>query len=241
MAADLDEMFERLEWCRSECECIQREFDKFSESRPYSISELSNFALARPTKQIIVTATKQLPKGISIRIGTTTNEIRSILDALASALAVRNGKTANGVHFPIAKDENDFDTDARIKDKIRKISLADQAIIRSLKPWPQGNDLLCALHQLDVTRKHTRLAVLASVPSRLSIQNGRITGTMFPTGERDILKGAIIAHLTFDSSIVFDLDLGLAFSEPPFLAGKDAVTVLRSFIGEVDAALKIFN
>lgn len=104
----------------------------------------------------------KFPKQISVLVGETVYQLRSALDVLACCLATANGAQGTaGVYFPFAKDAKEFEL-AATQRKIRKISSAAQDVIRSLKPYGGGNDLLCAVNALCNKDKHSRLLALAS-------------------------------------------------------------------------------
>ena len=106
---------------------------------------------------------------INAEAGAIIHSIRSSLDLMASALAVRNNRSPGSTYFPIWKSEAEFlappgkDADGKLfnptLEKIDRLSQFDKDAIRALKPYPGANGfpLLCALHDLDLTRKHRRL------------------------------------------------------------------------------------
>ncbi len=71
------------------------------------------------------------------------------------------------MYFPICKSLARFQ---KAKAKLTELSAADLAIIESLRPYPGGDDLLYALHELDNTRKHRRLVAVQSFARGLGIE-----------------------------------------------------------------------
>src|SRR4029077_417004 len=110
-------------------------------------------------KKVIKYIPTDLPVIISVDAGVIVNSIRSSLDILAVVLAARNGfPNSKDTYFPICGSVNEFvdPRDGGLK-KIQRLSAQDRAIIERLAPYQGGNDMLYALHQMDITRKHRRL------------------------------------------------------------------------------------
>lgn len=113
----------------------------------------------------------QPPRLIAIRIGSIVNEMRASLDALACVLAERNGKTSTDVSFPIARESEWYLT--RGKDRIRKLSEADQDRIGELQPFASGNSELVLLNDADNHRKHIQLLAVSGQGVGISILSGQ--------------------------------------------------------------------
>jgi hypothetical protein len=104
-----------------------------------------------------------------VEVGVCLNVIRSSLDILASALANRHRQALIGdAYFPIASNKAVFLAGKGYKgDKfIQALPAKERSIIESLKPYrgPGGNHLLCALHDLDIVRKHMTLLEAGIAP-----------------------------------------------------------------------------
>jgi len=241
MSDDLIEAFERLEWCNTELENLKNAIDQFSESRPYKTTSAPLFAETTGFWSIRFAEVEELPIDIAQRSGTTLNEIRSILDSLACTLAKRNGATSLGdVSFPVANSKETYETDPRIQRKLRKISLADRKIIKSLEPWAGGSDLLHALHAADNTRKHEKRIELSVGMPDVQILEGYAHNVIFR--DRPFRKGGVIARFSPQTKIIIDIkELVPCYSEPPFLVGKEVVGTLRDFSGFVYETLELFN
>ena len=95
-------------------------------------------------------------------VGDAVHNLRTALDLMASELATMKGRGCKDVYFPIA------DVEANLDKRIEKTCFAkagDDAveILRSLKPYRGGNDLLRTLHDLDIADKHTALTAVNSM------------------------------------------------------------------------------
>lgn len=101
------------------------------------------------------------PLRFNVQLGQILHALRSSLDNLAAALAIANNKSTSGVYFPIARSEDAYKSDRRIRDKVKKLPASAIPIIDGLKPYKGGNDLLWLLHDSNRDDKHPSLGVLA--------------------------------------------------------------------------------
>ena len=118
-------------------------------------------------KLAIVRIEQPLPDIIHAEVGVIIGSFRSSLDLLGATLALRRGIIPNREHhFPIFRSLYDFiDPLDGIENK-KWLSPTDIKIIKALRPYNGGNDLLWSLHQLDILRKHERLiAAIFSIHS----------------------------------------------------------------------------
>ena len=84
-------------------------------------------------------------------VGETLHNIRSPLDQILSAVG-ELGKGADGVAFPFGENGDIFE---RALAKQKKLLPADAIdMIRALKPYKGGNDLLWAINELNRGDKH---------------------------------------------------------------------------------------
>jgi hypothetical protein len=108
MTDDLKELDERIAYSSRQIDELQTEV----------LSYLTGAFQTRAWKPFVVGTVyaqarvrSSVPTEIKVKVGTITNELRSILDALACALAIRNGQTDKGVYFPIRETKAFFETD----------------------------------------------------------------------------------------------------------------------------------
>jgi hypothetical protein len=158
MRDDLLEARAAVDWARAQVEVTQRRIEAWRESSPYGL--LIDFD-SEKGKKVIKYIPTDLPVIINVEAGVIVNSIRSSLDILAVVLAARNGfPNSKDTYFPICGSVNEF-LDPRnggLK-KIKRLSTQDRAIIKRLKPYQGGDDMLYALHQMDIMRKHRKLLV----------------------------------------------------------------------------------
>jgi hypothetical protein len=162
MANDLSELLERIALCQSKIGALQ------SEARRQGLSSVECWVQPYGTGgQGEVQARLHEHPSVALRqeVGWIMNEQRSILDALACKLAVRNGiNDTRQTYFPITATKEAFFKASEGQKKIAALSQNDRDAIAALKPWlppeddPQdGSMVLYLLHQADIYRKHNDL------------------------------------------------------------------------------------
>jgi hypothetical protein len=159
MRDDLLEARAAVDWAKAQVKVTQRRIEAWRESSPYGLRIDSEKG-----KKIIKYIPTDLPVIINVEAGVIVNSIRSSLDILAVALAARNGfPNSKDTYFPICGSVNEFiDPLSEGLEKIKRLSPQDRATIERLMPYDGGDDMLYALHQMDITRKHRRLLVVHS-------------------------------------------------------------------------------
>lgn len=191
-----------------------------------------------------------IPPLINAAAGSILHDIRTSLDMLAVALAERNGHSApKDVYFPICEDLRAF-LDTRRgggKEKIKRLSTADQAAIEGLKPYKGGNDLLYALHHLDITSKHRRLIHIDKFPRGISIAPKDGSGVGIGTVEinrawRSFEDQAPVVW-TAPHIADCDIDIGIfvAFDEGGAVEGEQVIASLRKFAGLANSIIRLFD
>lgn len=109
---------------------------------------------------------KRTPRAFVTIIGEILHNMRSALDQLMCAIAVQHSGSSRGTYFPLGKTQQIFESE--LSEKTKKMPSDARDLIRALKPYPGGNDLLWALHDLNRGDKHaskitTRLKGLANI------------------------------------------------------------------------------
>jgi hypothetical protein len=161
-------------------------------------------------KIVIARAKEPLPAIINAEVGAIIGTFRSSLDLLAATLARRSSVTPNAnTHFPIFRCIYDF-IDPKDGLECKKwLSASDIKIIKSYSPYDGGNNLLWALHQLDILRKHERLIAAIANP-RIPYVFGRGVTLHEPTPleyETILLEFPRDAHepeIGFTTDIIFN-------------------------------------
>ena len=178
---------------------------------------------------------KPMPPIINAEAGAIIHSIRSSLDLLACALAARNNfPDSTTTYFPIWKSKEAFDAPAGDKTnptlkKIERLSQVHQVIIKSLKPYPGGNDMLCALHQLDLTRKHRRLLDTFVSPRGIGFNPG-LMGAVTMGDWHGFHEDAVLCSTGADApDSNVTIGLNVAFDETGVLHGHDFTGAIRQF------------
>lgn len=93
--------------------------------------------------------------------GEVVHQLRSALDHLACQLVEANhGSVTNKTAFPIFDSPNECE--ARIEGILKGASVEAISFIKALKPYKGGNQMLFALHRLDITDKHRLLIAVGA-------------------------------------------------------------------------------
>ena len=160
MKSDVSELIDRIEFCREK-----------SRELGVKIAALANSSIKcwiipfqAGAGEINAKMLSHPPVSVRQEVGMLVNEQRSILDALACALALRNrANNTKDVYFPILKSKDGF-FEQLGRRKIKKLNEADRKAIENIKPWlphendpEDGNLILFQLHEADRVRKHQNL------------------------------------------------------------------------------------
>jgi hypothetical protein len=89
-------------------------------------------------------------------LGDAVHNLRAALDLLASELARINGKSDPNVYFPFSATMAEFPA-AVAKRNFDKAGHDAVTLVHQLAPYRGGNELLRAIHDLDIEDKHTSL------------------------------------------------------------------------------------
>jgi hypothetical protein len=152
---------------------LQTETDSFLARDPYRIVCENNPETVKPAW--IVRIRENFSDEVPLIIGDAVHNLRSALDLLACDLVRLNGKSTKGVAFPFAKDRIALETEIKNR-KIRRAGPEIVRIVKSQEPHKEGNQPLCAIHDLDITDKHKLIlptVFLGGVPDvRTTFQSG---------------------------------------------------------------------
>jgi len=130
---------------------------------------------------------------LAVMAGEIIHNLRSALDNIACAVAEKHCGRTDRTYFPFGKDVDIFETQLRLKGK----DLPDDAIamIRALKPYAGGNELLWALHNLNRYDKHP------GINTAQPAQGSRMRGLKVYSGRALIFGNRNGQHLIVDGYI----------------------------------------
>ena len=189
----------------------------FNESQPFSAR--FDFS-ATPPK--IVLDWKSLPREVGAVLGDAVHNLRAALDLLASELARTNGKSDRNVYFPFAASATEFPS-ALSKRNFDKAGSDAVALLHSFAPYRGGNELLRAVHDLDIEDKHT---ALLETEKTMNIQLHGSYDITNPSINQLSLEGSSIQHY---------------FANESPLKGKLVVDTLREIHREVLRVVEAFR
>ena len=117
-----------------------------------------------------------VPTKFSALIGDVVHNLRTALDLLVCDLVVVNGKSPSQVYFPFCASASDLRRTIRNCNIARAGSDVVRAI-EALRPYKDGNIVLRAIHDMDVTDKH---CALLPVLGAVSVPLGALFGKNIP-------------------------------------------------------------
>lgn len=143
----------KLERARGFINELKRELERYRASNP--LTPTFETHVTPPQIRIEHTAIGLLPGAI---IGDAIHNLRTTLDLMASELARIKFKSDSDVYFPFA--ENEETLEAAIKSKcFQKAGEDAVTLLKEIRPYRGGNDMLRAIHDLDIQDKYTALPV----------------------------------------------------------------------------------
>jgi hypothetical protein len=189
------------------------------------------------------------PLSFQVEAGVYINAIRSSLDILAVTLANRHCQTlADDAYFPVVKSRESFAA-GRYKgaEFVKALPAKERAIIEFLKPHKGGNDLLYALHLLDILRKHQRLLAVEIRPRVFVVSGwGRTVDAFTPvstgwmrSGPDETVIGLLAKNAAQQPKI--SLTPQVSLSETDYLPHREVVTALYEFAKLAKAIIREFD
>ena len=159
-------IFAKTERTITQIEDLHHRLKAFFSSKPHEIysdlngggtQEVWRFRLAR-----------KLPLEIPIIVGEILHNLRSPLDQILCAIALKHSGSEEGVAFPRGRTKEEFDRAIRKQEKLLPRDAI--ALITRAKPYrDRGNQLLWALLELNRRDKHRVGLVPIQLPAELSV------------------------------------------------------------------------
>jgi hypothetical protein len=185
-----------------------------------------------PNYVIVADPKEPLPLAFVVEVGAYINCIRSSLDLLAVALAHRYGMAKpESANFPVAASEKEFVSGGyKGSEFVKGLPDAERAKIEALKPYCGGNQMLWALHRLDILRKHKRLVETMIRPAKFSITGWGLSHgfTPLPAFIRGVDQETVLGLLDKRQRAQINFTPTIAFDEPD-LSSLPAVAGLTHF------------
>jgi hypothetical protein len=154
-------------------------------------------------------------------LGDCIHNLRTSLDLMACELVRSVNGNDNRVYFPFSHSEDDLDLVIKEKNFHRAGQDAVE-LVKSLKPYRGGNQMLRAMHDLDIEDKHKALIVTA-------------------TGASIAVEGAYSVDDPENGNIaVTAADVYFTFSQEGILPGLNVIKTLEQLVEVVDGILEAF-
>jgi hypothetical protein len=248
MRDDLVDAQASVDWAKAQIPILKQRFVAWERSGPYAV-------VVEPdpdTRENLVTIRRTRPADLSFNVeaGIIIHAIRSALDLLAAALAIRNGVVPNrNTHFPIFRTIDGFNDETRGIDsaKCKKwLREADRLTIKALKPYGGGDEFLYPFDHLDSMRKHERLVTIVPIIRSFAISKWGGPPGGAPVWEGDHDK-AVLFRAPFDvrpriTKSNPTLAFAIVLNEAASLAGKkDTVVALTRYATRVSEIISMFD
>lgn len=190
---------------------------------------------------------REVPCHLAVIVGDAIHNLRASLDLLASDLvSIASGNT-NNVYFPFGDSPEGFE------DMVKKRHL-DRAgadiveVVRSFKPYKGGNELLRAIHDLDITDKHKTLIPSAHYAGIKNFQMSNASGPMLTINNLHcgpIRDGMVLMSLPPAANVAvgqtFQPSLKITLDEGPPTAGIDILDALNQLTAVAESVLSAFE
>jgi len=149
-----------IDWAVAQLPMLNTRVETCRKTSPYA--RIEKLDVDGPRYCLLIGEREPLDRFIFAEAGAIINSLRSSLDLAAATCARAMGiKPDINTHFPFFQSRAHF-LDAEVglhSPKYKRwLSADDRSVIEAVKPYEGagGNALLCALHHLDVVRKHER-------------------------------------------------------------------------------------
>jgi hypothetical protein len=205
-----------------------------------------------PNNVVVVAEKEPFPLAFQVEAGIYLNAIRSSLDILACVLAnLHCQELIDDTYFPVAPSKAIFLSGKGYKgDKfIKALPAKERGIIEALNPYrgQDGNHLLCALHDLDIVRKHQRLLSAEVSPRTFVVSGwGRTIDAFIPvsaglvrTGPDETTIGLLAKSAPEQPHIKLTPQVSL--SETAYLPRREVITALYEFARFAKAIIRDFD
>lgn len=148
----------KIERAKHHVNDLNEQLDAFLARRPFKL--VVRYKPKRSQAILAVKTEEAIPPALSLVIGDAVHNLRSALDLTLYAMAHAKSPSPHKIQFPFPRKKEGLEgaiNSGHVKFAGENVAEA----VRRLQPYPDGNELLCGLHALDVRDKHW-LLILAS-------------------------------------------------------------------------------
>lgn len=163
----------RIERAKELCDELKAEIERFWKIEPFTLftEEVEGII------NVKVKVNSTVPNNWKVRVGEIIHHVRSALDLYIEELIVRNGSSpTKNTGFPISKNEVEFNNS--ISSKLEGVDDEHINIIKNLKCFPGGNNVIWKLHNLDIEDKHHKLIIAGSTHRSIIIDYAKVFGSL---------------------------------------------------------------
>jgi hypothetical protein len=150
----LKDSLAKIDRGQTQIEELNAEIGRFIDIRPYEI--VSKYDPGRDEQVWSFRVTKNIPRVIPVIVGEVLHNLRSALDQMVCAIALQHSGKTKDTYFPFGTSASHFE--AQLTEKGKQLPSDARDMIRAVKPYPGGNDLLVAMHHLNRADKHINVA-----------------------------------------------------------------------------------
>lgn len=195
---------------------LERELADYIASDP--LQATIDTSRSPPAIKLEFAAITQIPGAI---VGDAVHNMRTALDLMASEMARINNETDSDIYFPFAASAEALEAQLSAKNFAKA---GDDAVrlIRDLKPYKGGNDLLRALHDMDILDKHRALVLV---------------GSTFGAE----IAGSYSLDDPNNGEITVESDVSYIFPEGTWLAGKFVIDTLKELVKLIESIVEQFT
>jgi hypothetical protein len=186
-----------------------------------------------------VKLTRPLPESLAGLTQEATIALRAALDqAVFAASKAVGSRRLMDTCFPIAEGAGQLDK--VMEEKCKGVPPEIAAIIRDIKPFKGGNDLIWALAAIAAADKYTLIVPVGSVDSGLTFVNNKTAPRVrWDAKRREIELGSFPIHGKFQPHI--NIFFSAAFGEIETLENCPILPVLTAMTAEVEGILAVLE
>ncbi len=167
-------------------------------------------------------AWKALGHGAGAVVGDCVHSLRTALDLMAAEMCRLANEDDKRIYFPIAGPNENFE-DAVKRCQFPRCGNDAVELVRTFRPYPGGDNLLVAMHELDIRDKH-RAMVLSHARMKYKSNRDQI----------------FLAGFTQKMSLIVTA-VDFQFPENGPLAGKSVIASLRAMTRKVESIVEAFE
>src|SRR5262245_37154064 len=151
----------KIERAKQHIADLSGQVDAFLAQNPFKL--VTAFEPAKNRVAVRTKAKIPIPQEFSLLAGDAVHNLRSALDLVMYSFAKDRSPRPDKIAFPVSKTAQglkDTITNAQVQFAGKKVVEA----VTALKPYPNGNEILSGIHELDIRDKHRLLLVTRRVP-----------------------------------------------------------------------------